>query len=307
MRFLKDWFNRSKHRQPRRSQCGRTKLAMETLEARDLMSASPMPVLMVIADHHDFYYKEYADTRQSLEEAGLDVVAAATTTRPSIPHPNSGQTPGTPGEVVPDLALADVNADDYSAIVFVGGWGSSMYQYAYNDPNLDGVTDNFYVNSHYNGDDDLDDGMIARTKEIVNGLINDFLADDKPVAAVCHGVTVLAWARVDGVSPLAGRQVSVPLTVGSPAQFYNGNWHPDMNLSGQYDQVVANGGLANTVSGQYGDRTTVADDVVVDGRIITPRTSTRRPTSAPSSPQRSSRTSHPRTDPPCRCPAATCS
>jgi len=26
------------------------------------------------------------------------------------------------------------DASDYSAIVFVGGWGSSMYQYAYNDP-----------------------------------------------------------------------------------------------------------------------------------------------------------------------------
>lgn len=26
------------------------------------------------------------------------------------------------------------DAHDYSAVVFVGGWGSSMYQYAYNDP-----------------------------------------------------------------------------------------------------------------------------------------------------------------------------
>ena len=33
------------------------------------------------------------------------------------------------GNVRPDLALSDVKAEDYSAIVFVGGWGSSMYQY----------------------------------------------------------------------------------------------------------------------------------------------------------------------------------
>ena len=34
------------------------------------------------------------------------------------------------GNVRPDLALSDVKAEDYSAIVFVGGWGSSMYQYS---------------------------------------------------------------------------------------------------------------------------------------------------------------------------------
>jgi putative intracellular protease/amidase len=33
--------------------------------------------------------------------------------------------------------------------------------------------------------------------------------------------------------------------------------------------VIVNGGLANVDSGQYGNPATVADDVVVDGRIIT--------------------------------------
>jgi Ca2+-binding RTX toxin-like protein len=37
----------------------------------------------------------------------------------------------------------------------------------------------------------------------------------------------------------------------------------------QYPQVVDNGAIANTRSGQYGDPRTVRDDVVVDGRIIT--------------------------------------
>lgn len=38
----------------------------------------------------------------------------------------------------PELA-AEVRQQDYSAIAFVGGWGSSMYQYAHNDPASGGV------------------------------------------------------------------------------------------------------------------------------------------------------------------------
>jgi hypothetical protein len=38
---------------------------------------------------------------------------------------------GESGVVVPDLALSDADADAYSTIVFVGGWGASSYQYAY--------------------------------------------------------------------------------------------------------------------------------------------------------------------------------
>ena len=208
--------------------------------------AAPLPVLMVIANR-DFYYQEYADTRASLEGEGVAVVVAAATTRRAIPHG------GNPRWLVHvDRALTAVDAADYSAIVFVGGWGSSAYQYAF---------EGTYANVAYR-----QDPVVTRS---VNELINDFVDQDKYVAAICHGVTVLAWARVDGVSLLAGRQVSVPLTAGSPAQFYDGAWLPDMHLSGQYDQVLDNGGRANTVSGQYGDPGTVADDVVVDGRIIT--------------------------------------
>ena len=163
--------------------------------------------------------------------------------------------------MTPDIALANVNPQNYSAIVFVGGWGSSMYQYAYSDPNHDGITDNYYANSLYNGD--------ASTKLVVNNLIHEFLTEDKYVTAICHGVTVLAWARVEGVSPLEGRHVSVPLTVGAPVQFYHGEWHTDGYWHGQYDQAADNGALPNTMSGQYGNPATQADDVVVDGQIIT--------------------------------------
>ncbi len=221
----------------------------EALEVRRVLSADPLPVLLVIADRQDFYYQEYNDTRIGLEQSGVAFQVAATTTNPSAPHPGTGQGTSS-GIVTPNIALANVNPDNYSAIAFVGGWGASMYQYAFPGD---------YQNNAYDGS--------PATKTVVNNLINEFLADDKPVAAICHGVTVLAWARVDGVSPLAGKQVSAPF-IGSPAVFYNNQSYGHYQLM-QAPQVTANGGIPNQVSGQYGNPNTVADDVVVDGRIIT--------------------------------------
>lgn len=278
MQFWKRWFgsNSAKPRSARGRHVG-SSLQVETLESRDLMSASPLPVLLVIADQQDFFFKEYNDTRTSLLAKDVDVIVAATTTNISTPHANSGQIEaGVTGLVTPDIALGDVNPADYSAIAFVGGWGSSMYQYAYNDPNLDGVLDNWYWNWQYNGEASLNgnpatyDGAIDAQKVVVNNLINDFLASDKPVAAICHGVTVLAWARVDGVSPLAGRQVAVPFVPGAPNQHYNGvDYAYPFYAHGQREQVLDNGGLPTLYSGQFGDPTTNTDDVIVDGRIIT--------------------------------------
>ncbi len=37
-------------------------IGVESLETRQLFAADPLPVLMVIADQHDFYYREYNDT-----------------------------------------------------------------------------------------------------------------------------------------------------------------------------------------------------------------------------------------------------
>ena len=226
----------------------------------------PLPVLLVIANR-DFYFQEYINTRRSLEAAQLTVKVAAATTARAVPSPNTGQPAGTDAGVMPDLPLSKASSHDYSAIVFVGGWGSSMYQYAYNDPNSDGVTDNFYATPRYNGDDNLNDGKVAETKVIVNKLINQFIASSKPVAGVCHGVSVLAWARVDGVSPLQGKKV-VSGPSGSPAAYFLGTFYADNELS-LHAQVVMNGGFTNPYSSQFGNPTTSADDVVVDGPIIT--------------------------------------
>lgn len=241
-------------------------LHVESLEGRDLMSA--LPVLLVVADQQDFYYREYSETRSAIEGKGVTVVVGATTTNPSTPHWGTGQPPGESGTIVPDVALADVDADDYSAIAFVGGWGASMYQYAYNDPDGDGVTDNYYSNPLYNADPDLDDGIVAPQKVVVNQLINDFLGADKLVGGLCHGVTVLAWSRVGGASALAGKQVAVPHNEGTPDQYYNGQWRNGGYFNGQRDQVIDNGGIPTEYSGAYGKAGT-ADDVIRDGLIVT--------------------------------------
>jgi putative intracellular protease/amidase len=246
-KFLSKLFGRN-HLQPLRRKSRRLS-APESLERREVFAAAPLPVLMVIADQRDFYYQEYNDTRNSLEQAGLAVDVAATTTRPSVPHANSGQGSAS-GVVTPELQLDSAKASDYSAIVFVGGWGSSMYQYSF--PGT-------YQNLAYNGD--------LATKAVVNNLIDDFTDQGKPVAAICHGVTVLAWARVDGVSPISGHQVAVPW-LGSPAGTYNGQTYSAGQLM-QNMQAIANGATTQARSGAIGDPTTAADDVIVDGRIIT--------------------------------------
>lgn len=232
----------------RKSRRGRM-LGLESLEHRELFALADLPVLMVIADRRDFYWQEYGHTRQSLEAAGLDVVVAATSTQPSTPHSNSGQGAAS-GIVTPDITLAAARAADYSAIVFVGGYGASMYQYAWPGD---------YYDNHYDGS--------SATKLVVNNLVNDFVAQDKYVTAICHGVMNLAWARVNGVSPINGKYVSVPW-LGSPGAQYQGQYYNPGALL-QSVQATANGATTPPRSGAVGNPATIADDVIVDGRIIT--------------------------------------
>jgi putative intracellular protease/amidase len=200
-------------------------------------------VLMVIANYH-FFYREYADPRAELERAGFRVTVAAGRRGACVPHQNSGEGPGG-GAVQADIALSEVRTQDYAAVLFSGGWGASAYQYAFPGRYNDG---------NYNGD--------PATKAHANRIIGEFLAQDKYVAALCNAVSVLAWARVNGRSPLAGKRVCAP-TRQAAAGIYNGRpaqpscrWHPEAN------------GAIMSPAGSIG-RPGAADDVLVDGRIIT--------------------------------------
>jgi putative intracellular protease/amidase len=203
-------------------------------------------VLLVIANQH-FFYREYSEPKQELERAGITVEVAAGRKAPCRPHQGTGE--GADGGIVnPDLAIADADASRYDAMLFSGGWGSSMYQYAFQGT---------YQNTAYNGE--------RSVKEAVNRLINNFIEQDKYVCALCHGTTVLAWARVNGRSPLAGKQATGPVMNGPQGNYpgYRGSspppsrWHAESN------------GARMVAPGSVGDPRTLVDDVVIDGKIMT--------------------------------------
>ena len=214
-----------------------------TLFSPSVVRAEPLPVLMVIANQ-DFWYQEYATVRKGLQALGLPVVVAAGSTATATP-----QAPDRRRIVTPDVAVTEVRASDYSAVVFVGGWGASSYQYAFSGT---------YASLSYQPDPFLADS--------VNRLVNDFIDQDKYVAALSHGVTVLAWARVDGVSPLQGRTVAA-WPGGSPAFEYEGHKYGGGVIPVSW-HVIRNESSARTAA-SLGNPLSSADDVVVDGRIIT--------------------------------------
>lgn len=159
-------------------------------------------VLMIVANS-GFFFQEYYDPRIALEDAGFTISVASGLGGEATPHANSydGRYTGTSAEVIDTisgtLAVSAVDSADYDALVLVGGWGAGRYYYAYPGTFLDS---SWQPNS--------------AQANAVNGLIGEFVADDKYILAVCNGVNVLAWSRVtvgdEEVSPLDGRNVRAP-------------------------------------------------------------------------------------------------
>lgn len=224
-----------------------TGLAGDGLSACD-SGGGTTEVLMVVAND-GFYYQEYAHPRAMLEAAGFHVTVAAGSAGIAVPHAGTGQPPGLDGSLTPDLTLSAVDSAQYDALVFVGGWGSSSYQFA-------------FAGSIDNPPWQANPVIAARANE----LIGEFLTAGKYVAGICHGVSVLAWARVGGVSPLSGKNVAAS-DIGSPAQTYNGVHYNNYELSSS--QMVADNGAIVAPPNSVGDPSTPADDVIVDGLIVT--------------------------------------
>src|SRR5262249_4808928 len=91
----------------------------------------------------------------------------------------------------------------------------------------------------------------------------EFIAQKKPTCALCNAVSVLAWARVEGRSPLQGKRVCAPPRQAPPGLYSNMRaqpscrWHPEQN------------GAVLSPAGSVGNPGTAADDVMVDGLIVT--------------------------------------
>ncbi len=153
-------------------------------------------VLFIVASTH-FYYQEYAEPKDELNKAGYDVDVTAYSSQ-CIPHENSGQKGS--GSTKVDVRPDQVDPSKYKAVVFVGGWGASQYQYAFKGK---------YKNGSYN--------LSEPQKKRVNEIVSTFITDKKPVGAICYGTTALAWCRdASGNSPIKGKRSAVP-SGGGPA------------------------------------------------------------------------------------------
>lgn len=77
-----------------------------------------MRALLVVAPKN-YKDKEYNDTKSVFEDYSIEVVTASKTKQKCKGADG--------GEVDPDYALKDVKLDDFDAVVFIGGEGSSAY------------------------------------------------------------------------------------------------------------------------------------------------------------------------------------
>ncbi len=85
---------------------------------RNTMETSDKSVLMIIA-HENFRDEEFKEPYSILENAGVSVTIASTDTTPAK---------GTLGaSVTPDTTINSVNIEEYDAVLFIGGSGSSVY------------------------------------------------------------------------------------------------------------------------------------------------------------------------------------
>lgn len=82
------------------------------------MNLQGKKILMIIASNN-FRDEEYRNPREIFEKDGAKVIVASSRKR---------EITGMLGmKVTPDILLNEVNIDDYDAVIFVGGTGSSEY------------------------------------------------------------------------------------------------------------------------------------------------------------------------------------
>ncbi|MBR9683209.1 DJ-1/PfpI family protein [Candidatus Woesearchaeota archaeon] len=152
-------------------------------------------VLFIIApkDYQDY---EYGLPKKILENAGVQVVTASKTV---------GTCTGSFGDTAEaTVALADINVDDYEAIIFVGGQGAFAYQHD--------------VQAH------------LTAQEAVNR--------NKILAGICIAPTILAYAGV-----LENKKATVWNENGEPAKILtdNGATFTDETVTTDGNIITANG------------------------------------------------------------------
>lgn len=134
-----------------------------------------MKALFIIAQEN-YQDHEYGAPKKVLEDAGVEVITASSQT---------GKCQGSFGSTTEaTVALADINVDDYDAIIFIGGSGARAYQHD--------------VQAH------------LTAQEAINR--------NKILAAICIAPTILAHAGV-----LEGKKATVWNGNGEPAKILTAN------------------------------------------------------------------------------------
>ncbi|QEL19601.1 hypothetical protein [Limnoglobus roseus] len=150
-----------------------------------------------------------------------------------------------------DSAAATAGASDYSAVVFVGGWGSSSYHHetgALRNVSAATPTDQFSLN-------------YAKIR-FDTATVSDSLTVPEPrPEPIIVGEYLILSAQISGTGD-SGRDVliggpSVNTTVAADPAPVSGHGNSSLGFE------------VHCVDHQAQDPTTIADDVVVDGRIIT--------------------------------------
>ena len=114
-----------------------------------------MAKALIVVSQTDFQPIEYKDTRDELEKAGIEVKAASF---------EAGEAFGKDGSKINvDVAIKDVDVNEYDAVVLIGGPGAAKQ-------------------------------LIGN--EDVKNLVKNFDNSDKVVAAICVSPVVLAEARL---------------------------------------------------------------------------------------------------------------
>lgn len=208
-------------------------IGMAYLGLPTTVQAKTDPVLMVISNQ-DFWHQGAAKVHRALQTHGLQVVVAADLEGLAADHV--------------DTPLEDLRADDYSGIVFAGGWGMAQYQYGF---------EGTYHDSAYNK---------PAAASGVNQLLADFTRQGKQIGALGYAVSVLAWAQLDGRGLLEGRTVSGWAGTTPGFDLY-GQRTPSGTL--MLREQIEKQGATMVMSAALGDPQTATDDVWVDGNIIT--------------------------------------
>ena len=208
--------------------------------------ATGLVVLLILANH-DFHFGEYLTVRHELELQGHRVIVAAP--KRQIALPQLGTAPAGTGAVMPDIGLDEIQRTDasYDALVLIGGWGAVSLFSGFN-----------YIFDNYSKDSDAGDRL--------NALIAWMQEQNKWIAAIGFGVGVLAWSRLDELSPLAGRKVAASRLV-LPAVTIDDEHYGDGKMFLR-EHLESNGAiLMHPVD--LGNPTIDADDFVLDGAFLT--------------------------------------